>query len=126
MNMDSMLGWLKRTLLGGVALGLVAGAVASPQSDREAEYYPLTTFPIPEGIVLEAGAIQLLPGQRLAVSTRLGDIYLVDGTFGSPDSVKFKRFASGLHEVLGLWSKGDGWIYATQRGGDPAQGHQWR
>ena len=38
MNMDSMLGWLKRTLLGGVALGHVAGAVASPQSEREAEY----------------------------------------------------------------------------------------
>ena len=72
MHIDSMMGWLKRTLLGSAAMGLVAGALASPQSDREAEYYPLQTFPIPEGIVLEAGAIQLLPGQRLAVSTRLG------------------------------------------------------
>lgn len=98
-----------------VLTGMVG--MASPQSDREAAYYPLTTFPIPEGIVLEAGAIQLLPGNRLAVSTRLGDIYLVDGALQGPaEAVRFTQFASGLHEVLGLWSRGDGWIYATQRG----------
>lgn len=109
-------GWMWQTVGGLLAILLWVSALASPQSDREAEYYPLVTFPIPEGIVLEAGAIQILPGQRLAVSTRLGDIYLVDGAWGDPSRVKFTRFASGLHEVLGLWSRGDGWIYATQRG----------
>lgn len=99
------------------SLGFEATAAPSTLPEREALYYPMLTIPIPEGIVLEAGAIQLLPGQRLAVSTRLGDIYLVDGAFQNPPTgVKFTRFASGLHEVLGLWSSGDGWIYATQRG----------
>jgi glucose/arabinose dehydrogenase len=98
-------------------LGFSATAAPATLPEQEALYYPMLTIPIPEGIVLEAGAIQLLPGQRLAVSTRLGDIYLVDGAFENPPTgVKFTRFASGLHEVLGLWSSGDGWIYATQRG----------
>jgi hypothetical protein len=30
--------------------------------------------------------------------------------------VKFTRFAAGLHEVLGVTTRGDGWIYITQRG----------
>ncbi len=51
------------------------------------------------------------------MSTRLGDIYFIDGAFENPpDHVKFTKFASGLHEVLGLTTKGDGWWYATQRG----------
>ena len=92
-------------------------AAAPSQAEREAMYYPLVPIPVPEGIVLEAGAIQLLPDQRLAVSTRLGDIYIVSGAFDDPpDLVTFTRFASGLHEVLGLWHSPDGWIYATQRG----------
>jgi len=101
-----------------VLLLLAAPLTAAPsQAEREAAYYPLVTLPIPEGIVLEAGAIQLLPDQRLAVSTRLGDIYLVSGAFQNPPTnVTFTQFASGLHEVLGLWTPGDGWIYATQRG----------
>ena len=103
-------------LLLPLAAGVLAAAPASV-AERESAYYPMLTIPIPKDIVLEAGAIQLLPGQRLAVSTRLGDIYLVDGAFENPpDHVRFTRFASGLHEVLGLWSSGDGWIYATQRG----------
>ncbi|HAB16113.1 MAG TPA: hypothetical protein DCE44_06660 [Verrucomicrobiales bacterium] len=104
-------------VLFGASILLGGLASASPQSDREARYYPLATLPIPPGIVLEAGAIQVLPGSKLAVSTRLGDIYIVDGAFAnSPTNVTFKRFASGLHEVLGLWTSGDGTIYATQRG----------
>src|SRR6185312_12727350 len=67
-------------------------------------------------IILEAGAMQRLPGDKLAVSTRLGDIYIIEGAFEDPPShVKFTQFASGLHEVLGLTVKGDS-IYCTQRG----------
>jgi len=90
---------------------------AATNAEREAVYYPLTTFKIPDGIVLEAGSIAELPGQRLAVSTRLGDIYLVDGAFGAkPAGIKFTKYASGLHEVLGVFQHPNGWIYATQRG----------
>lgn len=92
---------------------------AETKAEEESQYYPLVTIPIPEGVVLEAGAIQRFAERRLAVSTRLGDIYFVDGAFEpAPTSanVKFTRFASGLHEVLGLTTRGDGWFYATQRG----------
>jgi hypothetical protein len=93
------------------------GALGASTAEREAEFYPLITVPIPEGIVLEAGAIAALPNQRLAISTRLGDIYFVDGAFQNPPAkAKFTRFASGLHEVLGLFQGKDGWFYATQRG----------
>src|SRR4051812_29213498 len=82
----------------------------------ENEYYKMTTIPIPAGVVLEAGALQVLPGDKLASSTRLGDIYIIDGAFSSSmENVKFTKFASGLHEVLGLAYK-DGWLYCTQRG----------
>ena len=103
----------------GVAFTTGLLSAAPSKADEEAEYYPLVTVPVPEGVTLEAGAIQRFGKQRLAVSTRLGEIYFVDGAYGAnpkPETVKFTRYASGLHEVLGLSTLGDGWFYVTQRG----------
>lgn len=76
----------------------------------------MVTLPIPDGVALEAGALQWMGNGRLAASTRQGDIYMIDNALEEPPSnLKFTRFASGLHEVLGLAEK-DGWIYCTQRG----------
>src|SRR6188768_1705142 len=70
---------------------------------RENECYKMITIPVPQGMVLEAGALQWMPSGQLAVSTRLGNIYLVDNALDNPPrNVKFNLFASGLHEVLGL------------------------
>lgn len=94
-------------------------ALAQSLAERENDFYRLVTIPIPEGIVLEAGALQYFGQDRIAVSTRLGDIWIVDGALGAdpkPSNVKFTRYAAGLHEVLGLTTRGDGWFYATQRG----------
>lgn len=89
---------------------------AANQPAAEREFYKIITLPIPDGIELEAGAIQSLPNGMVAVSTRFGDIYYVENAFDDPPTnVKFHRFASGLHEVLGLAYR-DGWLYATQRG----------
>jgi hypothetical protein len=83
---------------------------------EEAQYYPITTLAIPRGVVLEAGALELLPDGRLAIATRRGEIYLVaNHQADDPGQVRFSRFAHGLHEVLGLAYR-DGWLYATQRG----------
>lgn len=82
---------------------------------KEETYFKMTSFPIPEYISLEAGGLELLPDSRLAISTRRGDIFVVDKPFASdPDDANFKLWASGLHEVLGIAQK-DGWLYATQR-----------
>jgi hypothetical protein len=57
-----------------------------------------------------------MPDGKLAVSTRLGDIYMIDGAFATPPAQgKYTKFASGLHEVLGLALRKD-WLYCVQRG----------
>ena len=97
-----------------LSLLLVSPAFAQDTA-KEDDYYKLLTLPIPEGVVLEAGAIEPLPNGRVAVSSRRGEIYMVENAYsGSVDDVKMTRFAHGLHEVLGLAYK-DGWLYVTQR-----------
>lgn len=52
---------------------------------------------------------------KIMVATRLGDIFLVEGAYGDPTKVQFKRWARGLAQPLGLLEL-DGWIYCAQRG----------
>jgi hypothetical protein len=94
----------------------VFSSSAADLNARENEYYRMTSIPLPEGLVLEAGALQWMANGQLALSTRRGDIYLVDNPLSeNPAGVKFNLFASGLHEVLGL-TVFNGDLYATQRG----------
>jgi glucose/arabinose dehydrogenase len=82
---------------------------------QESDYYALEPLPIPDGVVLEAGALEWLPDGRLAASSRRGEIYLIDNALD--DDIRratFTPFASGLHEVLGLAARND-WLYVTQR-----------
>ena len=46
---------------------------------REREYYRVVSIPMPKGQVIEAGAFELMPDNRLAVGTRRGDIFFVKG-----------------------------------------------
>ena len=103
-------------VIASLVIGHLPQLRAANKPSPEDEYYQIITLPIPPGIILEAGALQLLPDGKLASATRLGDIYLIEGAFENPPAhLKFHRFASGLHEVLGLaWR--DGWLYCTQRG----------
>jgi len=85
---------------------------AQPQSEV---FYKTETLPIPDGVVLEAGGLQWMGDDTLAVSTRLGDIYMVQGALETDlANIQFQPFASGLHEVLGLARQGD-WLYCIQR-----------
>lgn len=93
----------------------LAAATHAGQPPTEDDYYRIVRLSIPDGVVLEVGAIEMLPQGQLAVSSRRGDIYLVDRPLAEPEAMRFKLFASGLHEVLGLAQR-DGWLYATQRG----------
>ena len=110
--------------LAGIALALLGGPLAltaadkkngSSAAEREAAHYRLVTLPTPPGVQFEAGALLFLGPDRLACSTRIGEIWVADGVRSDPAQPKWKQFASGLHEVLGLAERG-GWIYATQRG----------
>ena len=69
----------------------------------EAEYYRIITLPVPEGVALEAGALQWMGHGRLAASTRQGDIYMIDNTLEDHRrTLKFTQFAVACTEVLGL------------------------
>jgi azurin len=85
-----------------------------PQS--EDDFYQIRTIPIPEGVELEVGGLATMPDGRLGVSTRRGEVWIVDNPYMTGGSQPyFTKFASGLHEVLGLAYK-DGAFYCTQRG----------
>lgn len=97
-------------------------AVAQPAPDTtaggptEEDYYRLVTVPIPEGVVLEVGGLATMPGGRLGVSTRRGEVWVLDDAYAEPPARPvFTRFAQGLHEPLGL-AYHDGALLAAQRG----------
>jgi azurin len=92
---------------------LTIQALEAQKAVAEAEYYPLRTLPIPHNIELEVGGMATIPDGRLAVSTRRGEIWMVENPYSATPF--YRLFASGMHEVLGLnFHKGS--LYAVQRG----------
>jgi len=79
----------------------------------ESDYYRIIKVPIPEGIVLEVGGICTLNDGNIAASTRRGDVWVIENPTASRPN--YRRFATGLHEILGLAEK-DGQLYCAQRG----------
>ena len=93
------------------SLSLLSLLCAQDQSD----YYTTDVIPTPEGVVLESSGIAILPGKKVAVASRRGEIWICDGAYGEDLSkVSWKRYASGIHEPLGIFYR-DGSIYATNR-----------
>ena len=92
------------------AASLLAQAQESP---KEEDFFKILKVTAPEGTLLEVGGLITLPDGNLGVATRRGDIWIVE----NPTSRKpyFRKFASGLHEILGLTYK-DGALYCAQRG----------
>ena len=83
---------------------------------KEEDYYKIITIPTPEGILLEVGGVATLPDGRIAVSTRRGDVWVIENpTAEGGSNPRFTLFASGLHESLGLAYK-DGALFTAQRG----------
>lgn len=79
----------------------------------EEDFYRMVTLPMPEGVALEVGGLALLPNGTLAASTRRGEVWLIENPYGV--NPHYKRFAHGLHEILGLAYR-DGALYMSQRG----------
>ena len=114
--------WAVSLLTAGLLAGLTQpGQAQSPSAKTalpatEDDYYKMVTLPVPEGVVLEVGGLAVLPNNKLAVSTRRGDVYLIDNPYmDNYRTPYFRKFASGLHEILGLAYK-DGSLYMAQRG----------
>lgn len=104
-----------KILAAGFSL-LMTTAVSQVKPPVEEDYYKIITIPTPEGILLEVGGVATLPDGRIAVSTRRGDVWVIENaTMENGSSPSFKLFATGLHEPLGLAYKDDA-LYAAQRG----------
>jgi type 1 glutamine amidotransferase len=80
---------------------------------RERAYYRVVELPIPDELVVEAGAIIALPDGRMAIGTRHGDLFLVSGVDEEKPEPEFQLFATGLDEIFGLAYR-DGAFYVTQ------------
>lgn len=99
-----------------LALAMSSAAIAQPKRlPTEADYYPMVAFDTPKKTVMEAGGLEMMPDGKLAVGTRRGEIWMVENPAETdPSKMKYKLWASGLHEILGL-AKRDGWLYICQR-----------
>lgn len=96
-----------------LSMAMFSANAQSGSSVAESKFYQIKKVNIPEEVVLEVGGLAFNDKGQLAASTRRGEVWLIT----NPESAKpvFKRFAHGLHEILGLAFK-DGAYYFTQRG----------
>lgn len=84
-------------------------------AEEESKYYKLVDIPLPKELAIEAGSFEVMPDrEKLALATRRGDIFLVDGVFDEHPEPKFSKFASGLDEVFGMAYR-DGAFHVTQQ-----------
>ena len=88
-------------------------AAMAQESPMEEDYYKIMKVSSPEGTLLEVGGLAMMPNGNLGVATRRGEVFIVE----NPTSPMpyFRKFASGLHEILGLVYQDGSW-YCAQRG----------
>ncbi|GAB3034245.1 plastocyanin/azurin family copper-binding protein [Spirosoma pulveris] len=100
-----------------LALLLPLSTALAQRPATEEDYYRIVTLPIPETIKLEVGGLAPLPDGRLAACTRRGEVWIISNPYMQGSRVPtYKKFASGLHEPLGLMWHPKGYFLCTQRG----------
>ena len=96
------------------AASVAAGAAKN--ASAESRYYKVNTLPLPADCVLEVGGLAFRPDGKLLACTRRGEVWLVTNpTSDSLGDVKFTKFATGLHEALGIYSQDDNTVFVVQR-----------
>ncbi len=120
-KLPSTTAWLCLYILGAMDLNaradesefyrIVSVVVAKANADSRAENWN----PPPDDLALEVSGLAVLDDQRLAVAIRKGEIWILEGVYEEPAShLKYHRFATALHEPLGLLHLGDAY-YTAQR-----------
>ena len=70
---------------------------------RQPEFYERVEIPTPAGEVCEVSSIALLPGKKVAIGTRRGDVWVAEGAYEADVSkVKWTKFASVSYTHLTL------------------------
>jgi glucose/arabinose dehydrogenase len=83
-----------------LATPMAAQSVVPP---AESPYYAVDYLTPPDGAVLEVGGLDFLSDGRLIVSTRRGQVWIVENPLAAnPAEARFSLFAEGLEEGLGL------------------------
>src|SRR5690606_21593340 len=105
--------YFRQVLLAALTVVSFNLSSSAQESPMEEDYFKIMKVSAPEGTLLEVGGLVTLPNGNLGISTRRGDVFIVE----NPTSARpfFRKFASGLHEILGLAYK-DGHLYLAQRG----------
>lgn len=99
-----------------VGLGSTVAVAQNQAKKTEKDFYRIVTLPVPEGVELEVGGMAVMPNGDLGVSTRRGDVYIIQNPYQLNGSLPYyKKFATGMHELLGLAYTG-GNFYCAQRG----------
>ena len=94
-----------------IALALLAGSALAQD-----EHYTVEYFPTPPGAVLEVGGMDFFSDGSLALSTRRGQVWILENPdCEEPAQARFRLFAEGLREGLGL-NIVDDQLYVLQRG----------
>ena len=109
--------WLVSALIAASRFAAAAQDSAEADPIDENRYYRLVTYPVPDFLKLEASGAATLPDGRLAVAIRKGEVWILENPLEEsekPRDYRWKRFASGLHEPIGLTWHDDA-LYTTQR-----------
>jgi hypothetical protein len=109
--------------MAAASFALTAPASAQDKPDKqkqavnEERYYRIVTLPVPKDIVLEVGGLDFAPDGRLMTCTRRGEVYAITNALSEdPEKVKYKLFARGLHESLGIRHVSNTEFMVVQRG----------
>ncbi|MEX1241869.1 MAG: hypothetical protein WEB30_19265 [Cyclobacteriaceae bacterium] len=103
---------LEKFLLSTLLIFLCLNAPAQ-NAPKEEDFFKIVPVLSPQNVLLEVGGLTVIPNGDIALSTRRGDIFIVENPTSSRPY--FRKFASGLHEVLGLVYR-EGSFFCTQRG----------
>lgn len=88
----------------------VPEAKALAPKDSAATYYEVENIPLPDGLIAETGAIGFMPDGRFVACFHRGEVMMY-----SPKTKKWKRFAEGLHDPLGVLVVNNHEILVMQR-----------
>ncbi len=88
--------------------------------DRVREHYRVLPFALPKSVVLEVGGLDFFANGDPVVATRRGEVFRIEGAYAEPPTnARFRLFAEGLHEPLGLGvrteANGVEAVYSVQR-----------
>ena len=84
-------------------------SASSPTDSRSADWKP------GDGLALEIGGMTWVGPDRLAVTIRKGEVWMIDGVLSdNKDNIKYHRYASGLHEPLGIIQDGEDFLVSQR------------